>query len=787
MDKSLCPLGLADVSEILQAAGAQEPLVLLPTSMLQLWGPAGEPEILLPPLLQERPLQELQTQEELGSKPSPAPGPSAYTAWHCNLARSHDTSHSQESRLTSNGSFLTEGPKEQRGTWKERNMPPVARTEKWKVMRTLDEIKSELGDKCLLVPGSSEKLILDTEVQAPEGMQAASRASDAQAVAPFPWLQPECLILPLHGTTSRSQEVPDSLSKRGSVEGCGWGLLENLSSEKEEEVTSSRAHGTRDPRTNGSRLSEGEGKEGWSSAQGKQGHQLCFGNTQLLQKERSGNEEQEEEMQVRVASNPASVGVPEQPEFKAHVSPEQCLQMGDQDLLLFPKWASAGAVSGDPCPSQPLFTGQDRCALQANTLEREVEACFQQLNNLKLNNLIYGDPQQMSESQSVTHTEGVCLQQALVSQDLYAKPSRNGEGVRLKEEVALHTGEVLPGAALAGDKANWGPAELGGSQHPPTWCTLKRVGSGFHQLHTNLKKERSQVLLDNVRLQGDREGCHHEGYCHEKELMREAAEAVRLEQANHMLRGELDCLRFELDQCLQAVSDLEDCNGKSYCKISQLEEENEKLKRDLGQLHKAVSESVRRARSRMKHVTLENRELRALISELGISYKGLIKDTMLGIEDMVWALQGENKHLVGRVQGLEQEVLQISRDTGEEKWYPQGKSKMEEDKGHTEDKEVQVTMCSRQLITRASGPSWDENSCVTRGQVKPSLYLEDSRCRADANTTSSVCAVTIGPQQVYTKGAEGDRARLQKEQKTLWCSMQQGQPGESPGHSPQVY
>ncbi|XP_051020950.1 uncharacterized protein C4orf50 homolog [Acomys russatus] len=790
MDKSLCPLDLAEVSETLQAAGVQEPLVLLPTSMLHLWGPAREPEILLPPLLQERPLQELQTFEELGSsKPSPAPGASAYTAWHCNLARSHDTSHSQESQLSSNGPFLTKGPKEQRGTWKERSVPPVASAEKWKMMRPLEGIKSELGDKRMLVPESNEKLILDTEVQALGDMQEASKAADAQVVAPFPWIQPECLILPLHGgTTSRSQEDPDSLSKTGSVEGCGWGLLENLSSEKEEEATG--AHGTREPRINGSQLPAGESKEGWRSAQGTWSHQLCFGDTRLLQKERSGNEEQEQEMQVRVTSNPASVGVPEQPEFKAHVGPEQCLLMDHQDSLPFPKWASAGASSDNPCPSQSLFTGPDRCALQPDTLEREVEAsCFQQLNDLKL---VYGGPQQMSalrtESQSVTHVWWDVDEGAWASQDLYSRPSRSGEGVRLGEEVALCTGEVLSGAALSGEKANQGPAELGGSQHPATWCTLKRPESRFHQLRANLKKERSQVFLDNARLQGDQEGCDHEGCRREREPMREAAaaEALRLAQANYTLQGELVRLRRELGQCLQAVSDLEDCNGKSYCKISQLEEENEKLKADLGQLHKAVSESVRKARSRMNHVSLENRELRALISELGVSYKGLIKDTMLGIEDMVWALQGENKHLVGRVQGLEQEVLQRSRDPGEEKWYPQGKSKMVGDKGLTEDKEVQVTMFSRHLITSACGSSWDEKSCVTGGQVRPTLYLEDSRCRADANTTSSVCAVTTEPQEAYTKGAEGDGARLQKEQKTSWCSVQQGQPREPPSHSAQL-
>lgn len=784
MDEPLCSLGLSEVSENLQSVGAQEPLLLLPTSMLQLWGPAGDPELLLLPLLQECPLQELQTQEELDSMLSPALGALAHSSCHRNLARNHDITFGRESPLISNGSSLTKGPKEPRDKWQEGSGPPVTSAEKWGVMGTLGGVKSELDDRCLLFLQDSEKLSLDTEVHTPESMQGGGGAADTQAVSSFPWLGSECLILPLHGTASRSQEGPDSLSKRGNVEGCGWERLINLSPE-EEEATSFRAHGTR-TRTNGSQLSLGKGKDIWRSAQGKQGHQLCFGDAEFLQKERSGDGEQEK-MQVRVASDSASVG-PEQPEFKTRVGQEQCID--DQDFLQLSRWASAGASSEGPFSSQALITGQDRRALQTDTLEKEVGAGFQQLNNLQS---VCGDPQQMSalmrESHSATHRwrrdmeEGVCLQQALASQDLNAKPNKNDEGVGLDEDVVLCNGEVFPGAVLNGDKANWGSSELGGSQLPATCYILNKAGSRFHQLLANTEKERSQILLDNAGLQGHQEGCHHEGCPCEKEHAREAAKALRLEQANHTLQGELVRLRHELDGCLQAVSDLEECNRKSYCKISQLEEENEKLKRDLGQLHKAVAESVRKAGSRVKHVTLENAELRALISELGVSYKGLIKDTVLGIEDMVWALQGENKRLVGRVQGLEREVLQMSRDSGEETWYSQGNASMVGDKGHAEDKEVQVTMFSRQLSTRACGPSWAEKSDVAGG---PSLDLEDSKCRADATMTSSVCAATTGPQEAHTNGAAGDRAWLPKEQKTPWCSVQQGAPQRSRSLSPQL-
>ncbi|XP_057627081.1 uncharacterized protein C4orf50 homolog isoform X1 [Chionomys nivalis] len=777
MDERLWPL--AGVSENLQAAGAQDSLLLLPTSMFPLWVPAGEPQPPLPPLLWKHLLQELQTLEEMDSEPSPALEVLTHPDWPCDLARSQVASFSQESPLISNGPFSTKESKQPRGMWKERSRPPVASSEKWEVMGALGVIKSELDNKSLLDQETSEKLIVDTEGQAPEGIQEGSRASETQVMAHCPWLWPECqcLLLTLHGTTSKSQESPDPLRKRWGVEGCGWEHMGKLSPEKEEETTSSRAHDTRDPESNGSQLPAEKGKEVWRRTQDKQGHQLCFGDTHFLQREWSGEEEQE---QLQAAPSPAPLGVSEQLDSKCHAGQEQRLPMGDQDLLEFPKWAPAGGSSEGPCPSQTLTTGQGRSTLQLHTLEREVGPCFQQLDNLKL---VCGDPQQMSalmrKSQSVAYTgldtEGdLCHQQASASQDLNTKSSRNGEGVRLEEGVALGTGEVLSGPA-DGDKANQGPAELSGSPLPSTWCTHKRVGNSFLQLLDTPKKERSQVLLDNARLQGAQEGCHYEGSHCEKERAREVAKALRLEQANLLLQGELVHLRRELDQCLQAVSDLEDCNGKSYCKISQLEEENEKLKGDLGRLHKAMSESVRKAGSRMEHVTLENRELRALISELGVSYKGLIKDTMLGIEDMLWALQGENQHLVCRVQGLEREVLQMSGDPREEKWCRQGNFKMAGDKGHMEDKEVQVTLFSGPLVTRACGPPWDEKSGVTWGQAGPSLDLKGSKCGAVASFASSVCEVTTGPQEANTNGAKKDGALLQKEQETPWCSMQQGQ------------
>lgn len=67
-----------------------------------------------------------------------------------------------------------------------------------------------------------------------------------------------------------------------------------------------------------------------------------------------------------------------------------------------------------------------------------------------------------------------------------------------------------------------------------------------------------------------------------------------LEQDKSMLLGDISHLKRELDQYVQVISELEDCNGKSYCKISELEEENERLKGTWGKSRKPCPRSIRK-------------------------------------------------------------------------------------------------------------------------------------------------------------------------------------------------
>ncbi|EPY77933.1 hypothetical protein CB1_001159018 [Camelus ferus] len=106
-----------------------------------------------------------------------------------------------------------------------------------------------------------------------------------------------------------------------------------------------------------------------------------------------------------------------------------------------------------------------------------------------------------------------------------------------------------------------------------------------------------------------------------------------------------------------------------------------------------MSASIRKSKGGMGCITLENWELSALTSELGVSYKELIKDVVLGIEDMIRAFRAENEHLLRRIRVLEGEVTSGSSTDGGRlvgaEACPQGKSTVVVDKVNAGENGVQ--------------------------------------------------------------------------------------------------
>nr|XP_045248041.1 uncharacterized protein C4orf50 homolog isoform X4 [Macaca fascicularis] len=798
LDKSLLPMDLARISENLAADPATEAFLLVQTSALPLWGPAGDSASWRPLLLQELPSDGQQTQEELATRSPPPPKATGPPSWDCHQARDCSASLSYEAPHVSNHQFPKKYPKDLKDTWNNGGGSLGRRTEEGEARGTLGRKGKNLGDKHQPSQESRQNLSLENGAGATEGVQDQNGASETRAATCHPGTWREFLMSLLQGEASVSKEGPESLRRRETVEGYVWGLR-GLSSEKDEAAplaTFSRSHEIKELWPTDSQLLAGRGRAVERTARDKEENQMWLGNALLLQGESPEDEglEEKDEASHQEASNPGCRGAPEEPDSQGHESKEMLFFAGETGLPLFPRFALS-ADRGEPTGHNPqaVSKGHDRCALTIDELAQEVEACFQQLSTLQpgrggwrrsasaCRGENWSFAQKWHSGGETAHSQQVWGNRGICS-DEEAKSKESDEGDKPGKTMALGTSKVPgnPGTLPDWDEASPNPSE--GPAEP--WGALERVRSRFRQLICGLKKQRRQILHDTTKLHGDQERCHERVCALEREREREVTKISRLERDNHRLVGDISQLKKELDQYLQVISDLEDCNGKSYSKILELEEENEKLKGNLGQLQKSMSESIGKSKDTMEQVTLENWKLQALISELGISYKELIKDIVLGIEDMIRALSGENEHLLRRVHVLEREVtLQRSTDQGRlvrGREHLQGKAKT-----HTVDKEVQVTPLAGQLLSRACGPVLAEEVGLAAGQTGPSTGAGNSRCGTDSPPPSLVWRNTdvANNLQGNVGGAGVKEAPMEKDKRPR-CSVAQGQALRSLSNGP---
>ncbi|KAG3276924.1 hypothetical protein H1C71_037596 [Ictidomys tridecemlineatus] len=746
MDESLIALDLAWVSEGLRAAQAQEPFLQVQTSTLPLWGLAGAPGLLLPLLSQEAPPEELQ--EVLDTRSTPAPSAAAHPSWCCHQTRSPDASPRQGFPCTSDHPCPMDRSSCRKDTWNRGGGTPAGGAG-GREARSSGRMEGELGGRCQPGQESCEDLSVGSGVCSPGGVGDQSVSLETQATAYCPWLWQECAAPPLQGEDS--PEEPEPLSRRQKVGGCGQGLLGGLSPEEE-------AHRASASWPAGGQLPAGRSRALERRVPGKQDSRPGCGSA-VRSPEGSpgvgGQEEEEEKGLRREASSLGNGPVPQELDCRQCQGKETLSSVAGCGLLQSPRLAVPGEDTGPP---RALSKGQDRYSLQLDALEQDVEACFQQLNTLKLGS--WGHQREMAL---------VVGENWSFAQRRQSRGEESGEATSLEQTVAQDTSRAVAGTSPDQEEASLDPAEVHRNALSTPWHTLERARATFHQLLSSLKNERSRVLCDRAALREDQEGCCPKA-CHlEAEGPRRAARVCGLQQANQVLEGDLAQLRRELGQYAQAISDLEECNAQSYGKISELEEENDKLKRDLGQLRRAMSQSARESRGPREHVALENRELKALISELGVSYKELVRGVGLGVEGMVRASQGENERLLRRVRALEQEVaLHTSGDRARSlggRHQPQESTKVAVDKVCTMDTGVQVTS--------PCGPPLEEAVGVPGGQTGPALDLQDPGCGAGSTAPSLVWRNADVPRVLRGRGgAGGGAARLEGEEKRPWCPHQ---------------
>ncbi|XP_043304281.1 uncharacterized protein C4orf50 homolog isoform X2 [Cervus canadensis] len=816
MDGSPLPAELAWVpGQKLTARPAQGSSLRLQACARPPQGRAAGPAPLLLPLL-EAPPETLHTQQVLEARPLPAPSVAGHPGRGHHRATGRTAFLGQEASHISHHQFPRRGSEDGKDSGKEGGGAPGSgwRLERREV-RTWGRKQAESRDRCQPDQESGESLRVEAGIRAPEGAWMKARwmkagASEPLAAASCPGLRRELPLLVLQGETSVSLEGPESLSRRGHEEGHVWGLQRGegeeaggglLSASSEEEAaaaTFSGSQGTSGPSSVDSQPLR-EQSRAIGRVQGKGEDPVWSGNALLPPEGSPGDEGQEEE--EKEVSSPGCRDVPEEPVSEDGEAEEMLSLLEEGGSPPSPGsafWSKeAGATRHPSAPSR----GPDQSALRIEEFEKEMEACFQHLSILKLGRggngwrassvagENWGFAQRWCSCQGVVHP-----QQALTNLGLDIcfvegeNPKEPGEDVKPGETEALGTCSLLPGLML--DLVNLspgrpeGPSECGGNHLSQPSRALERAQSRFHQLISGLKNERNNVLSDNARLQGDRKRCHQKLCALEKERERSMKKISALEQGKSVLLGDISHLKRELDQYVQVISELEDCNRKSYCKISELEEENERLKGHLGQIQKAMSTNIRKSKGVMERITLENWELGVLTSELGVSYKQLIKDIVLGIEDMIRAFRGENERLLRRIQVPEGEVvLGSSTDggplvRGQERL--QGKSTV--DQVNTVERGVQVTQISRNLTARGPGPPSEQDRGLAGGWTGPCLGLDNSRCGADSTAPSLAWgdATGSGALQGNTDGAGVKEAHLEKEKKAPSCSADQGRVLRSP-------
>ncbi|XP_029808320.1 uncharacterized protein C4orf50 homolog [Suricata suricatta] len=775
-DGSLLPVELAWTSE--QRVAAVQ--VLVQTSTLPPWGPAGDPPALPPPPpLWEASPPESQVRRVLDTRFPPAPrarGPAC---------RNHRWASSQEASLCPERPQITshqlKAPRDPKGPWKEEGGPPEWRTEEQTARRTLGREEEDLGDKSKPSQESREDPGPVDGVRAPGGVPTKNGASETPASASCPWSRPKLPLLLLQGEASVSTEGPPPLSG-GRREG-------GLSSSEEEETPPARAQGSQRPSPAGAQPCAGQGED----------TRVWSGNTLDVQAGSAGHqrhEEKEEKASPPEGSCLGPRGAPGEPGPEEREPQETLFPAADGGLTLSPRLAFPPRGTEPPSDPWALSQGPDRSELRTDDdFEKEAETSFRQLfipergggGRWWPTSRLAGESRNSARKRP-GRQDNARSHQALTNQgwDMClareVRPGGTSEQVAPGGTEVLGANALLPGTVLDLDDACPSPerpSRLAGNQASLALGALEGERR-FHQVISRLEKERSQESHESAEPRGDRERGHSKACALETERERNATEIATLEQEKSRLSGEVSHLKRELGQYWQVISDLEDCNGKSYGKISELEEENEQLKRHLAQLQKAMAESARKSKGLMEHVTLEKQELKALISELGVTYKELMKGVVLGIEDTVQAFRGENAHLLSRIRVLETEVaLGASTAVGRlvrAEEGPHGESKMLGHKASAVERGVQVTQLSGQLTAGAHGPPLEENPVPTDRCTGPSLGTENSRSDANSATLSLVwgsAEVPRGPRG-NIKGAGVEEVRLEKE-KRPWCSADPAQ------------
>ncbi|XP_061235867.1 uncharacterized protein C4orf50 homolog isoform X2 [Neopsephotus bourkii] len=161
----------------------------------------------------------------------------------------------------------------------------------------------------------------------------------------------------------------------------------------------------------------------------------------------------------------------------------------------------------------------------------------------------------------------------------------------------------------------------------------------YFQMLSDLKEERSRCFKEIGKLLQDKENYvakyneliqEEEGYLQRISL---------LEREKETLLGRLAEVKCERDKHRTLVSELQECKSSCYQTISDLQEDNCVLKREIDRIRKETSEQLDEIQKANANFILENKKLKELMSPLGVTYEELRKDKSLGTKEKIIRLE----------------------------------------------------------------------------------------------------------------------------------------------------
>ncbi|KYO45734.1 golgin subfamily A member 4 [Alligator mississippiensis] len=140
---------------------------------------------------------------------------------------------------------------------------------------------------------------------------------------------------------------------------------------------------------------------------------------------------------------------------------------------------------------------------------------------------------------------------------------------------------------------------------------------------------------------------------------------------------------------------------KDRSSVKEMPEEKLVLKKDMDRIQKETSEQLLEFQKADENLTLENKELKELISDVGISFEDLKKDKILGRKGHVQNLSQENKSIQHQMQAKEMGAM-IS-------------------KTHMEEKGIQIGEPSNDFTRKERGPYLEKGSAPESYSVMQEL------------------------------------------------------------------